>query len=150
MDMKQSDEKKGAVITVKMGRPLKYTTPQKLQQAVDKFFETERYPTVSGLQNHLEMSRSSMFDYRNRDDFSNIILKGIGKVSEIYEKKLVYGNGGNTAGIIFALKVGMGWKEPVAEVRGSLDEETANTFSEKIAEVNKLYLKKDNSLNNGK
>jgi len=58
-----------------------------------------------------------------------------------YEKKLVYGNGRNTAGIIFALKVGMGWKEPVEE-RTNLDEEQANTFTQKIAEVNRLYLKK--------
>ena len=126
----------------KGGRPLKYSTPEKLQQAIDEFFEQEKFPTVSGLQYHLDMSRSTMADYKNREEFSNIIKRGTGKVAVGYEKKLVYGNGRNTAGIIFALKVGMGWKEPVAEERTNLDEETANTFSEKIAEVNRLYLKK--------
>jgi len=127
----------------KGGRPLKYSSPEKLQKAVDTFFETERYPTVMGLQDHLDIGSSSMGDYKKREGFSDIIKKGIRKVAVGYEKKLVYGNGRNTAGIIFALKVGMGWKEPVAEERTNLDEETANTFSEKIAEVNRLYLKKE-------
>ncbi len=89
------------------GRPLKYPTPEKLQQAIDEFFELEKFSTVSGLQNHLDMSRSSMVDYKNREEFSNIIKRGLRKVAVGYEKKLVYGNGRNIAGIIFALKVGM-------------------------------------------
>ena len=125
----------------KGGRPLKYSSPEKLQQAIDEFFELEKFPTVTGLQNHLDMSRSSMVDYKNREEFSNIIKRGIGKVAEIYEKKLVYGNGRNTAGIIFALKVGMGWRDsdpPKDDVQ--FDE--ARSFREKIQEVNRMYLKK--------
>ena len=87
------------------------------------------------------MSRSSMVDYKNREEFSNIIKRGIGKVAEIYEKKLVYGNGRNTAGIIFALKVGMGWREK-AEEKETVQSTIQDNFTKKIEEVNRLYLQK--------
>ena len=123
----------------KGGRPLKYSTPAALQEAIDRFFEEERYPTLTGLGYHLELSRSSMFDYRKRDDFSNIMETATQRVEVIYEKKLIYGNGKNTSGIIFALKR-MGWKAPVEE---ETEQSTIqDTFTKKIEEVNQLYLKK--------
>ena len=60
----------------KGGRPLKYPSPEKLQQVIDEFFELENFPTVSGLQDHLDIGSSSMGDYKNRDEFSDIIKKG--------------------------------------------------------------------------
>ena len=122
-----------------MGRPLKYPTPAALQEAVDKFFVGELYPTLTGLGYHLELSRSSMFDYRKRDEFSNIMETATQRIEVIYEKKLIYGNGKNTSGIIFALKR-MGWKAPVEEEteRSTIQDD----FTKKIEEVNRLYLKK--------
>jgi len=122
----------------KMGRPLKFPTPQALQEAVEKFFVEEPYPTLTGLGYHLELSRSSMFDYRKRDEFSNIMGKATQRIEVIYEKRLIYENGKNTSGIIFALKR-MGWREkgevakPVSEV---------SSLQQKLEEVNRLYLQK--------
>ena len=99
----------------KGGRPLKYRSPEKLQQAVDKYFETERYPTVTGLQLYLDMTSATMSDYKKRDGFSSIIETAGRRVAKKYEERLIYGNGRNTAGIMFALKVGMGWREKAEE-----------------------------------
>ncbi len=125
----------------KGGRPLKYSSPKKLQQAVDKYFETERYPTVTGLQLYLDMTSATMSDYKKRDGFSSIIETAGRRVAKKYEERLIYGNGRNTAGIIFALKVGMGWREHAEEVE-TVQSTIQDNFREKIQEVNRLYLKK--------
>jgi len=125
----------------KGGRPLKYSSPEQLQQAIDEFFELEKFPTVSGLQDYLDIGSSSMGDYKKREEFSDIIKKGIRKVAVGYEKKLVYGNGRNTAGIIFALKVGMGWRDH-AEEKETEQSTIQDNFTKKIEEVNRLYLEK--------
>ena len=120
---------------------MKYPTPEKLQQAIDEFFELEKFPTVSGLQDHLNIGSSSMGDYKKREGFSDIIKKGIRKVAVAYEKRLIYGNGRNTSGIIFALKVGMGWRDH-AEEKETEQSTIQDNFTKKIEEVNRMYLKK--------
>ena len=120
---------------------MKYSSPEKLQHAIDEFFELENFPTVSGLQDYLDIGSSSMGDYKNRDEFSDIIKKGIRKVAVAYEKRLIYGNGRNTSGIIFALKVGMGWREH-AEEKETEQSTIQDNFTKKIEEVNRMYLMK--------
>jgi len=125
----------------KGGRPLKYPSPEKLQQVVDKYFETERYPTVTGLQLYLDMTSATMSDYKKRDGFSSIIEIAGRRVAKKYEERLIYGNGRNTAGIIFALKVGMGWRDH-AEEKETEQSTIQDNFTKKIEEVNRLYLQK--------
>jgi len=124
------------------GRKLKYPTPELLQKAVDNFFETEKFPTLTGLGRAIGLSRSSVFDYKQREDFSHIIRDAAERVMEIYEKRAVYGNGKNQAALIHLLKT-MGVREPdPTGGKGTIDEEQASSFTEKIREVNQLYLKK--------
>ena len=111
------------------------------KDAIDEFYRTEQYPTLTGLTGYLGLSRSSMFDYKQRPGYSNILIDAYRKMEAIYEKRLIYGSGKNQAGLIFALRVGMKWRDsdpPEVDVR--FDE--AKAFSEKIREVNKLYMKK--------
>ena len=82
-----------------------------------------------------------MSDYKKRDGFSSIIETAGRRVAKKYEEKLVYGNGRNTAGIIFALKVGMGWREK-ADEKETVQSTIQDTFTKKIEEVNRLYLQK--------
>ena len=89
------------------GRPLKYT-PDELQIAVDDYFATEQKPTIAGLAVHLDMDRQTLYNYRERDEFFDILKRAVNKVEAKYEGRLIYEN--NPTGVIFALK-NMGWKD---------------------------------------
>lgn len=90
-----------------MARPRLYNSPEDLQKIVDEFFDTETKPTLAGLAVHLGMSRASLYNYKEKDEFLDIIKKATDKVEAIYEKRLVWDN---STGVIFPLK-NMGWKD---------------------------------------
>ena len=93
------------------GRPLgttKFKTPKELQEAVDKYFDTEKQPTLAGLAYHIGIDRQTLYNYKNRDNFFDIIKKATDKVASVYEGRLIYNN--NSTGVIFALK-NMGWTD---------------------------------------
>lgn len=73
----------------------------------------DRYPepaTVTGLALYLGFSsKSSLFDYEKKEEFSSIIKKGRTRVEHEYEKRL---HGDKNAGAIFALK-NMDWDDKV-------------------------------------
>ena len=89
------------------GRPLKYT-PTDLQAKIDEYFATEQKPTIAGLAVFLEMDRQTLYNYRERDEFFDILKRAVNKVEAKYEGRLIYEN--NPTGVIFALK-NMGWKD---------------------------------------
>ena len=96
------------------GRPLKFRTPQDLQFAVDSYFDSCFKPiqndegelqtdkngnviyeqfkpfTITGLALALDVSRSTLLDYQNKDneDFSNIIARAKQKCEEYAERSL--------------------------------------------------------------
>jgi hypothetical protein len=105
----------------KVGRPLKYKNKQALEDAIDTYFketlqtrETEsgiKYmnpPTVSGLAYHLGFeSRQSMYDYKERDEFSYTIKRAVTRIEILHEQNL-FETG--ATGSIFWLK-NRGWKD---------------------------------------
>lgn len=91
-----------------MARPLKYDTPEKLQTAVDLYFDKEEKPTLAGLAYELGINRQTLYNYENKDQFLDIIKKARERVEASYEGRLIYGS--NPTGVIFALK-NMGWKD---------------------------------------
>jgi hypothetical protein len=107
----------------KGGRPAVYKSPKKLQSRIDEYFQyikgekkgrrwirREEPATVTGLALFLGfISRQSLLDYREREEFSDIIKKAVTRVEHEYEKKL---SGFSTTGSIFALK-NMGWKDKI-------------------------------------
>ena len=96
------------------GRPLKYTATE-LQTKVDEYFATESKPTIAGLAVFLEMDRQTLYNYRERDEFFDILKRAVNMVEAKYEGRLIYEN--NPTGVIFALK-NMGWKDKTeSEVR---------------------------------
>lgn len=94
-----------------MGRPLKYKTPEDLENAIEDYFKTRigsiekrRAPTISGLALWLGFEdRQSLYDYKERPQFSCIIKKAILMIEDYAEEVLLSGEGTAT-GAIFWLK----------------------------------------------
>lgn len=92
---------------MKAGRPLKYETPEALRKAVDSYFKDvddnqSMRPTVTGLAYHLGFeSRQSMYDYKEREEFSYTIKRAILYIESIHEANLF---GTSSTGSIFWLK----------------------------------------------
>ena len=92
---------------MKVGRPLDYSTPEQLKEAIDKYFkETEQKDiTYTGLLIHLDLTKPSFDAYRDREGYSNIVTMAKLFIENAYEIDLR--DKGN-AGTIFALK-NFGW-----------------------------------------
>lgn len=104
------------------GKPLKFETPEILQQAVDKYFaETPQEQwTITGLALALGTDRGTLCNYGRRDEYANSIKIARLKVENAYELSLR--KNGRT-GDIFALK-NFGWRD-----QGNID---ITTDGEKI------------------
>lgn len=102
--------KKSATTTVpaKRGAPAKYASPDAMQAAIDRYFSSPTCDfTITGLALALGFeSRQSLYDYRERGDFSCTVKTALLRVENKYEQRLLDGG----AGPIFALK-NMGWKD---------------------------------------
>lgn len=120
------------------GRPLSYSDPKKLQADVDKYFEEEPQPTLAGLAYALGINRSTLYEYDDKEMFSDIIKRARDRVAATYETRLIYGS--QPTGVIFALK-NMGWKDKTeSEINGNLSSD--NTL---IADaINRLAKAKEN------
>ena len=90
------------------GRPLKFETPEALQQAVDDYFASTDQITLAGLALHIGIDRQTLYNYKERDEFFDIIKTARERVEAKYERRLIYEN--NPTGVIFALK-NMSWKD---------------------------------------
>lgn len=122
----------------KNGRPLIFKTPEELKQAVEKYFDEEKKPTLAGLAYALGINRQTLYNYGERDDFLDIIKRAREKVEATYEQRLVYEN--NPTGVIFALK-NMNWRDKV---------ETGVTDKEGNDVLVTTYQIPDNHRENGK
>ena len=91
-----------------VGRPLEYKDAAALKKAVDAYFKSTKRWTLSGLAVHIGISRQSLYNYEERDEFFDIIKKAREKVESIYEERAIYEP--NPTGVIFALK-NMGWSD---------------------------------------
>ena len=90
------------------GRPAIWTSPEVLEKLIEQYFENQKRPTLAGLAYALDISRSTLYAYGEKDKFSDIIKKARQKVEMLYEDILTYGD--RPTGVIFALK-NMGWKD---------------------------------------
>lgn len=106
------------------GRPSQYKDPKELEERIIEYFDlfTEKEdqektiygykPTTTGLALFLGFeSRQSLYDYKDKPEFSYIIKKALTLIEMGYEYLLeskAYG------GAIFALK-NMGWKDKVEQ-----------------------------------
>ncbi|MCR6516312.1 DNA-packaging protein [Clostridium sp. LY3-2] len=109
----------------KGGRPLKFKSPEELQEKVDEYFkwveDKKKYPTISGLAYYLDTTRKTLLEYENCfendrlssvDDntkvkFINTIKRAKARIEMEYEESLFYKN--SSVGAIFTLKNNFGW-----------------------------------------
>lgn len=114
----------------KVGRPLKYKTPEEMQEKIDEYFEScfrpvrvfikdtnkyinltdengkvikEQYRpfTVTGLANALDLNRSDLLNYDKKSEFHNTVTRAKRKC-EIYAEERLFDRDGNR-GAIFSL-----------------------------------------------
>lgn len=96
------------------GRPAMFETADALTNAIQAYFDRQVESglpiTISGLAYDLGfISRQSLYDYKEREEFSYVLKRATFFVESQYENKL---SGTTPTGAIFALK-NMGWKDKV-------------------------------------
>lgn len=92
----------------KGGRPRLFKTPQELQEAIDRYFESGEPIGVSRLAYALGFeSRQSLYDYEKLPEFSYTIKRAKLRVEIHYEDGL---KTSSPTGYIFGLK-NMGWSD---------------------------------------
>lgn len=96
------------------GRPLKFQSVEELQEKIEEYFskcKTEgKKPIISGLALHLDTTRETLCDYRDKDEYSYSIKRAKQRCEAILEENLVEGKV-NPTGTIFNLKNNYGWKD---------------------------------------
>jgi hypothetical protein len=92
-----------------IGRPLKFATPEALQAKIDEYFEVTPKDEITwtGLAIHLDTSRETLREYKERPEFVDSLKKALLKVEHGYEVDL---KKRGQAGTIFALK-NFGWTD---------------------------------------
>ncbi len=95
----------------KIGRPVKWETPEAVQEVIDKYFidckADERHPTVTGLALELDLTRQGLINYEAKGDFLDTIKKAKQRVQIAVEETLMGGRA--PVGAIFNLKNNFGW-----------------------------------------
>ena len=75
-----------------MGRPLKFKTEEKLQEAINGYFEyceeKKKPETIAGLAYHLDIDRHTIYNYEKRDDFFHTIKKARDRILAGLEEAL--------------------------------------------------------------
>jgi hypothetical protein len=96
------------------GRPLKFTSPEVMQAAIDDYFtkcdDNHEPYTMSGLAYELDMDRRSLLNYSKKDDFLPTIKKARNRV-EVSVEKLMLKSSGVVAGVIFNAKNNFDWRD---------------------------------------
>lgn len=140
----------------KVGRPLKYETPEEMQVKIDKYFDScfrpvmvfnkdksqyeivkdyegniikEQYRpfTMAGLAYALGMSRQALLNYSERDKFVDTITQAKQRC-EIYAEERLYDRDGNR-GAIFSLS---------NNFKGWADKQTIETTKEPTININMI------------
>jgi hypothetical protein len=93
------------------GRPLKFASPEELQQKIDQYFlhcdTVKKAYTVSGLAVWLDSSREVLLNYGIREKFTDTIKKAKMRIEAYAEENLF--KPGVATGMIFNLTNNWGW-----------------------------------------
>ena len=130
----------------KVGRPLKFKTPEELQRKIDKYFEncrTEKRPfTITGLALALDANRETLLNYEERDEFFGAVKKAKLMCQNYAEECLFTAR--QVAGTIFNLKNNYGWKD-TQDISHS-GEMNIITWSELLARAKKVIKNKNGKI----
>lgn len=124
------------------GRPRIYENPEELDKMCEDYFSDEGMikPTITGLSLHLGFAdKTTLYDYRDRPEFSHSIKKALTKIEKYHEEAL---SENNVAGRIFALK-NMGWKDKTETEHSGPGGSAIQTESKHIVEFRDFTDKAD-------
>ena len=113
----------------KVGRPLKYKTPEELQVLIDKYFDDcdnhhiktyddegneilKHQPkpyTITGLALSLDLTRQDLLNYQGKKEYQDTIKRAKQRC-ELYAEEQLFRQG-NVTGVIFNLKNNYGYKD---------------------------------------
>lgn len=112
----------------------KYKTREEFQAVVDKYFadcdEQNKPYTMSGLALALDLDRTTLVRYGDKDLFADLVKKAKARVEKMLEENLY--RVGNNSGIIFNLKNNYGWRDQI-EVT---DNDKLNKVEELLGKLN--------------
>ncbi len=109
----------------KVGQPLKFESPEELQERIDAYFEwarkNKRHITITDLAYYLETNRTTLLNYENSLEndwlknvsdevkvrYVNTIKRAKARIEAEYEQGLY--NKNSVVGTIFTLKNNYGW-----------------------------------------
>lgn len=95
------------------GRPLKYETKEALQADIDKYFkecdDNGKPYTICGLANALGITRQTLINYTEKDEFLDTVKKSKSKCEQFAEERLF--DSRQVAGVIFNLKNNYKWRD---------------------------------------
>jgi hypothetical protein len=124
----------------KGGRPLKFKTPEELEERINDYFDTrtkqDRRYTVAGLCRWLKCGRDLLIDYDKKDQFSDTIKDAKLRIEEQLEEVLISGQ--PCTGIIFNLKNNFGWRDR-QEFGGSMAFKLGEITKENTDKVKDLF-----------
>ena len=96
------------------GRPLKFESPQVLEEKINEYFAKceakGEKPLITELALFLDTTRETLCDYRDKDEYSDSIKKAKLRCQVALERNLVEGKV-NPTGTIFNLKNNYGWRD---------------------------------------
>lgn len=104
---------------VKIGRPLKFDSPEDLELAIERYLNgtPKEEWTVTGLCLEIGTSKQVLNDYGSRGDYKEVVQRAKLHIENAYELSL---RANGRSGDIFALK-NFGWKDAQAIDHSSTD-----------------------------
>ena len=123
-----------------VGRPRAFKSVEEVEEKINAYFnyceEKEKPYTMSGLAYYLGISRQTLVNYSNQDQFFDTIKKARDRVQMQLEECLY--RLGNNSGVIFNLKNNFDWKDKIEH------------SSSEVENINKNISNIANLLNNPK
>lgn len=114
------------------GRPLAFKSPKDLEEKIEAFYEfcelNERPLTLSRLAVFLDVDRTTLVNYGEKDEYFHTIKKVKDRIQAEMEEKYMTGQSNVTASI-FSFKNNYGWKDKI---------ETENVNTNKNIDVSAL------------
>jgi len=125
----------------KGGRPRKYSEQEVLQTKIDEYFnmcdEKEKPYTITGLCLYLDIDRSTLLRYEEKEEYCNTIKRAKNKIENYVEEMSLIGKLNPTVSI-FNLKNNFNWKDKT-EIETNQNIKVDNPYKElSIEELKKL------------
>ena len=113
----------------KVGRPKIFNDVKEVEEKINAYFnyceEKENPYTMSGLAYYLGISRQTLVNYSNQDQFFDTIKKARDRVQMQLEENAL-SNKANPTFTIFNLKNNFDWKDKIEQTNDSLSEINKN------------------------